>query len=129
MKKRFLALLLAVCALCSMLAAPASASGSNAAVQTAVVLGGLASGQTASLERTLTRGQLAQLLVAFSPYRESAGSQEESGTLFADVGSQDALAPYIRIAVDERVQRRDLPSGPGRHSGGRLFGGAQPAGL
>ena len=101
MKKRFLALLLAVCALCSMLAAPASASGSNAAVQTAVVLGGLASGQTASLEGTLTRGQLAQLLVAFSPYRESAGSQEESGTLFADVGSQDALAPYIRIAVGQ----------------------------
>lgn len=46
-------------------------------------------------------GQLAQLLVAFSPYRESAGSQEESGTLFADVGSQDALAPYIRIAVGQ----------------------------
>ena len=46
-------------------------------------------------------GQLAQLLVAFSPYRESAGSQEESGALFADVGSQDALAPYIRIAVGQ----------------------------
>ena len=46
-------------------------------------------------------GQLTQRLVAFSPYRESAGSQEESGTLFADVGSQDALAPYIRIAVGQ----------------------------
>ena len=39
--------------------------------------------------------------MAFSPYRESVGSQEESGTLFADVGSQDALAPYIRIAVGQ----------------------------
>ena len=46
-------------------------------------------------------GQLTQRLVAFSPYRESAGSQEESGTLFADVGSQDALAPYIRIVVGQ----------------------------
>ena len=61
MKKRFLALLLAVCALCSMLAAPASASGSNAAVQTAVVLGGLASGQTASLEGPFVAGESTQL--------------------------------------------------------------------
>lgn len=53
--------LLAVCALCSMLAAPASASGSNAAVQTAVVLGGLASGQTASLEGPFVAGESTQL--------------------------------------------------------------------
>ena len=38
MKKRILALLLAVCVACSMLILPASASGSNTAVQTAVTL-------------------------------------------------------------------------------------------
>ena len=75
-------------------------------------------------------GQLTQRLVAFSPYRESAGSQEESGTLFADVGSQDALAPYIRIAVGQGWMSgySDGTFRPDRHPGGRLFGGAQPAG-
>ena len=43
MKKRILALLLAVCVACAMLILPASASGSNTAVQTAVTLGGLTS--------------------------------------------------------------------------------------
>ena len=46
MKKRILALLLAVCVACSMLILPASASGSNTAVQTAVTLGGLTRRQT-----------------------------------------------------------------------------------
>ena len=41
MKKRFLAFLLAVCVAVSMLVLPASAVGSNAAVQTATALGGL----------------------------------------------------------------------------------------
>ena len=39
MKKRFLAFLLAVCVAVSMLVLPASAVGSNAAVQTATALG------------------------------------------------------------------------------------------
>ena len=58
MKKRILALLLAVCVACSMLILPASASGSNTAVQTAVTLGGLTSDQTANLAAPLTRGAL-----------------------------------------------------------------------
>ena len=41
MKKQFLAFLLAVCVAVSMLVLPASAVGSNAAVQTATALGGL----------------------------------------------------------------------------------------
>ena len=75
MKKRILSLLLAVCIACSMLMLPASAASSNAAVQTAVTLGGLTNEQTASLSTPLTRGQLAKLLVAFSTYHESAASQ------------------------------------------------------
>ena len=101
MKKRIIALLLALCVLGSMLAAPASASGSNTAVQTALVLGGLSEEQAADSETPLTRGQLARLLVAFSPYRESVSSQGQTGALFSDVSGSDPLAPYIRIAVQQ----------------------------
>ncbi|RGF79025.1 S-layer homology domain-containing protein [Faecalibacterium sp. OF04-11AC] len=101
MKKRILALLLAVCVACSMLILPASASGSNTAVQTAVTLGGLTSDQTANLAAPLTRGALTKLMVAFSAYRESAKTQGSTGTLFSDVGSGSANAPYVRIAVQQ----------------------------
>ncbi len=103
MKKRFLALLLAVCIASSMLVLPASAAGSNTAVQVAVTLGGLTADQTdeASLDSALTRGQLAKLLVAFSDYRESAASQGTTGKLFSDVTADNRWAPYIRIAVQQ----------------------------
>ena len=101
MKKRILALLLAVCVACSMLILPASASGSNTAVQTAVTLGGLTSDQTANLAAPLTRGALTKLMVAFSAYRESAKTQGSTGTLFSDVSSGSAYAPYVRIAVQQ----------------------------
>ena len=67
MKKRLLALLLALCTACAAMALPAAAGGANTAVQAAVMLGGLDAGQDP--DAALTRGQLAQLLVAFSPYR------------------------------------------------------------
>ena len=101
MKKRFLAFLLAVCIACSMLVVPANAAASNAAVQTAVTLGGLTSEQASALSTALTRGQLAKLLVAFSAYRESAATQGNTGTLFTDVDSGNEYAPYIRIAVQQ----------------------------
>ena len=101
MKKRILALLLAVCVACSMLILPASASGSTTAVQTAVTLGGLTSDQTANLAAPLTRGALTKLMVAFSAYRESAKTQGSTGTLFSDVSSGSAYAPYVRIAVQQ----------------------------
>ena len=59
MKKRILSLLLAVSIACSMLVVPANAAASNAAVQTAVTLGGLTSEQASALSTALTRGQLA----------------------------------------------------------------------
>ena len=98
MKKRICALLLAVCIACTMLAAPASAGGSNTAVQAAVMLGGLDSTQDAGA--ALTRGQLAKLLTAFSPYRESAAGTS-SGSVFTDVAGSDPLAPAIRTAVQQ----------------------------
>ena len=103
MKKRFLALLLAVCIAASMLVLPASAAGNNTAVQVAVTLGGLTADQTgeASLDAALSRGQLAKLLTAFSAYRESAASQGTTGKLFSDVTADNGWAPYIRIAVQQ----------------------------
>ena len=101
MKKRILALLLAVCVACSMLILPASASGSNTAVQTAVTLGGLTSGQTANLAPPPSRGALTKLVVSLSAHRESAKTQGSTGTLFSDVSSGSAYAPYVRIAVQQ----------------------------
>ena len=95
MKKRILALLLALCLACAALAVPASAS-ANTAVQAAVMLGGVDSGQDAAAP--LTRGRLARLLTAFSPYRGSAAS---AGSLFTDVGGTDEAAPAIRTAVSQ----------------------------
>jgi len=101
MKKRFLAFLLAVSIAVSMLVMPASAAGSNAAVQAAVALGGMSTEQSAQLDSPLTRGQLAQLLTAFSFYRESIAAQGSSGTLFSDVNGSSAYGPYIRVAVQQ----------------------------
>ena len=103
MKKRFLALLLAVSMAVSMLAMPAAALGSasNTAVQTAITLGGMDAGQTGSLDAAVTRGAFARMLVAFSAYRESAASQGAVGTLYKDVPGASQWAPYIRIAVQQ----------------------------
>ena len=103
MKKRFLALLLAVSMAVSMLAMPAAALGSasNTAVQTAITLGGMDAGQTGSLDAVVTRGAFARMLVAFSAYRESAASQGAVGTLYKDVPGSSQWAPYIRIAVQQ----------------------------
>ena len=56
----------------------------------------------------LAARQLAAPAVAETTYIEVTPQRRsitnvfsESGTLFADVGSQDALAPYIRIAVGQ----------------------------
>ena len=66
MKKRFLALLLAVSMAVSMLAMSAAALGSasNTAVQTAITLGGMDAGQTGSLDAAVTRGAFARMLWA-----------------------------------------------------------------
>ena len=101
MKKRFLAFLLALSIAASLLVMPASAAGSNAAVQATVALGGMTTEQAAQPDTPLTCGQLARLLTAFSSYRESAATQGSTGTLFSDVNSSSAYGPYIRVAVQQ----------------------------
>ena len=100
MKKRLLAFLLAVSIAVSMLVLPASAAGNaNTAVQLSVTLGAMDSSQTTALNAVVTRGALARMLVSYSTYRESVGSQGTVGTLFSDLPGSSAWAPYVRIAV------------------------------
>lgn len=99
MKKRILAFLLAVSIAVSMLAMPAAAVQNNTAVQMALTLGAMDNAQTTQLNAPVTRGVFARMLTAFSNYRDSVSAQGTVGTLFADVPSDSANAPYVRIAV------------------------------
>ena len=99
MKKRILAFLLAVSIAVSMLVMPAAAVQNNTAVQMALTLGAMDNAQTTQLNAPVTRGAFARMLTAFSNYRDSVSAQGTVGTLFADVPSDSANAPYVRIAV------------------------------
>ena len=100
MKKRILAFLLAVSIAVSMLVLPASAAGNaNTAVQLSITLNAMDSSQQAALNAVVTRGALARMLVSYSNYRESVGSQGTVGTLFTDLPGTSPYAPYVRIAV------------------------------
>ncbi len=104
MKKRFLSLLLAVCILIPVLALPASAINANTAIQTARTMGVLdaATAQSAeALNAPVTRGEFARMLTMVSSYRETVNEQILVGSLFTDVNSETAYAPYIRIAVQQ----------------------------
>ena len=100
MKNRILAFLLAVSIAVSMLVLPASAAGNaNTAVQLSITLNAMDSSQQAALNAVVTRGALARMLVSYSTYRESVGSQGTVGTLFTDLPGTSPYAPYVRIAV------------------------------
>ena len=100
MKKRILAFLLAVSIAVSVLVLPVSAASiNNTALQTAITLGAVPTGQ--ELSACVTRGAFAKMLVSFSTYRESVGSQGTVGTLYKDVPGSSRWAPYIRIAVQQ----------------------------
>ena len=102
MKKRILALLLAVCIAASMLVLPASAAATNnTAVQMAITLGAMDTDQTGALNAVVTRGAFARMLTSFSTFRESVGAQGTVGTLYTDVPGTSPWAPYIRIAVQQ----------------------------
>jgi len=100
MKKRILAFLLAVSIAVSVLVLPVSAANiNNTALQTAITLGAVPTGQ--ELSANITRGAFAKMLVSFSTYRESVGAQGTVGTLYRDVPGSSQWAPYIRIAVQQ----------------------------
>ncbi len=100
MKKRILAFLLAVSIAVSVLMLPVSAASiNNTALQTAITLGAVPTGQ--ELGANVTRGAFAKMLVSFSTYRESVDAQGTVGTLYRDVPGNSQWAPYIRIAVQQ----------------------------
>ena len=100
MKKRILAFLLAVSIAVSVLVLPVSAASiNNTALQTAITLGAVPTGQ--ELSANITRGAFAKMLVSFSTYRESVDAQGTVGTLYRDVPGSSQWAPYIRIAVQQ----------------------------
>lgn len=100
MKKRILAFLLAVSIAVSVLMLPVSAASiNNTALQTAITLGAVPTGQ--ELGTNVTRGAFAKMLVSFSTYRESVDAQGTVGTLYRDVPGNSQWAPYIRIAVQQ----------------------------
>ena len=100
MKKRILAFLLAVSIAVSVLVLPVSAASiNNTALQTAITLGAVPTGQ--ELGANVTRGAFAKMLVSFSTYRESVDAQGTVGTLYRDVPGTSQWAPYVRIAVQQ----------------------------
>ena len=100
MKKRILAFLLAVSIAVSVLVLPVSAASiNNTALQTAITLGAVPTGQ--ELSANVIRGAFAKMLVSFSTYRESVDAQGTVGTLYRDVPGTSQWAPYIRIAVQQ----------------------------
>ena len=100
MKKRILAFLLAVSIAVSVLVLPVSAASiNNTALQTAITLGAVPTGQ--ELGANVTRGAFAKMLVSFSTYRESVDAQGTVGTLYRDVPGTSQWAPYILIAVQQ----------------------------
>ena len=134
MKKRILALLLAVCIAASMLVLPASAAATNnTAVQMAITLGAMDTDQTGALNAVVTRGAFARMLTSFSTFRESVGAQGTVGTLYTDVPRHFALGPLHphcgAAGLAERLHGRQLPPGQRCHAGGGLHGGPQADGL
>lgn len=105
MKRRILALALAVCAALSLLTLPAGAAAADqdtGVVQTIRALGimvGDSSGNL-NLSANVTRAQFAKMLVAASSYRDSAGDGT-GASLFKDVKSGYWASQYIKLAVEE----------------------------
>ncbi len=98
MKRRILAGLLTLCIFCVLLAAPASAAGSSAVVQTAQALGIVQTDDSGiDWNAVVTRAQFAEMLAAFS--ESSAGTS--SGSLFTDVAASHWAAGSIRTVVRE----------------------------
>lgn len=103
MKKKGISFLLALCILCTLLAAPASAADSNTAVQTVQALG-IISGDSngdLNLSSTVTRAQFAKMLVAASSYKDTISGDGIGYSLYKDVKSSHWASEYIRLAVQE----------------------------
>lgn len=103
MNIRRVSLWVALCMLCTLLAAPASAAEGDEVVQTVRTLGimkGDADGNM-DLDGKVTRAQLAVMLTAASTHKDSVGPESGGYSLFKDVKSSHWACEYIRLAVQE----------------------------
>ena len=104
MKKKLLALFLALCTAVSLLAAvPAAAADNTGALQTIRALG-IIQGDTSgnlNLEGNVTRAQFAKMIVSASSYKDSISGSGSGYSLFKDVKSSYWASEYIKIAVQE----------------------------
>ena len=103
MKTRVLSLLTALCVMCSLLAVPASAAGEDTAVQTVRALGIMKGDENGSMNlgHNVTRAQLAKMLSAASPFKDSISDSGSGYSLFKDVKSDYWGSEYIRLAVEQ----------------------------
>lgn len=103
MKKRVLGFFMALCAVCSLFALPASAAGEETAVQTVRTLGIINGDENGNmnLNQNVTRAQLAKMLSAASPFKDSIGGCGSGYSLFKDVKSGYWGSEYIRLAVEQ----------------------------
>ena len=103
MKTRVLSLLTALCIMCSLLAVPAAAAGEDTAVQTVRALGIMKGDENGSMNlgHNVTRAQLAKMLSAASPFKDSISDSGSGYSLFKDVKSDYWGSEYIRLAVEQ----------------------------
>ena len=103
MKIRELSVLVALCMVCALLAAPTSAVGNDAAVLTVRALG-IMKGDTngnMNLDSNVTRAQFATMLTAASSYKNSISTEGSGYSLFRDVKSSHWASEYIRLALEK----------------------------
>ena len=103
MKIRGLSVLVALCMVCALLAAPTSAVGNDAAVLTVRALG-IMKGDTngnMNLDSNVTRAQFATMLTAASSYKNSISTEGSGYSLFRDVKSSHWASEYIRLALEK----------------------------
>lgn len=103
MKKRMMALVLALSLVSGLLSLSVSAADSSAAVQTVRTLGimnGDSNGDL-HLSSSVTRAEFATMLTAASSYRDSISGDGAGYSLFRDVKSSHWASEYIRLAVQQ----------------------------
>lgn len=113
MKKRMLALLLALsllpCTLPAALAAPAATASVEEAAQVLAALDVMTGDENGNLhlERTVTRAEFTKLTLAASSYRSGVGSQA-SVAPYPDVPRDLWYAPWVQAARDQGLVRGNL---------------------
>jgi hypothetical protein len=139
MKKRFFTLLVTVCLLCglcvpSALAVRTDETGVEQTIRALGIMVGDTCGQYESHAATSPAPSSPKCWWMASSYKDSIGEGGSGYSLFSDVKSSYWASEYIKIAVEQRLDRglhrRDVPPLSDHHPGAGLHHGrAADAGL